>query len=477
MSSIAVGGVAGKTRRRSSRALGGLLLGGDLLAFVGLAALIGLPSDAMHAFAVIITMVAWASAGLYRFRCSLSVLDDLPWLVRSVLAAIAVSSVLSWLVDRVDAQRGAVTYALGFGAVASLVRIVTYATVRRLRSREILVQRAIVIGADSDRRRLVRDFAEHPAYGLRIVGRGDGGRSGAALDERGDLRVPDDVDAVVVVLGTDPGPDMLDLGRICGERGLDVYIAPPAGTCATNDRVWRGRLVRLRPPGYCRPSWRVKRMLDVLVASVALVVLAPVLLATALAVRIAIGRPVIFRQERLGRDGRPFMMLKFRSMQPADETESHTRWTIVNDARVGRVGRLLRAFSLDELPQLINVLSGEMSIVGPRPERPFFAQRFAGEISRYDDRLRVPGGLTGWAAVHGLRGDTSIEDRVDFDNDYIENWSLWMDLKVMVRTIPALVRRSEPSQGKEASPGPLPTAQHSAGRAPARYGRGPADRP
>jgi lipopolysaccharide/colanic/teichoic acid biosynthesis glycosyltransferase len=131
-------------------------------------------------------------------------------------------------------------------------------------------------------------------------------------------------------------------------------------------------------------------------------------------------------------------------MHPADETESHTRWTIVNDDRVGRVGRLLRALSLDELPQLVNVLRGEMSIVGPRPERPFFAHRFAREISRYDDRHRVPGGLTGWAAVHGLRGDTSIEDRVDFDNDYIENWSLWMDLKVMARTIPAVVRRSEP---------------------------------
>jgi exopolysaccharide biosynthesis polyprenyl glycosylphosphotransferase len=444
VSSVAVGGVAGKTRRRPSRALGGLLLGGDLLAFAGLAALIGLPSDAMHGFVVVITMVGWAAAGLYRFRCSLSVLDDLPWLARSVLTAIAVSSVLSWLVDRMDAQRGAVTYAVGFGAGASLVRIATYAAVRRLRSRGVLVQRAIVIGADSDRGRLVRDFTEHPACGVRIVGGGDDGRP----DERGDVRVPEGVDAVVVVLGTDPGPDMLDLGRTCGRRGLDVYLAPPAGLCATNDRVWRERLVRLRPPGYFRPSWRLKRMLDVLVAGVALVVLAPVMLATALAVRIAVGRPVIFRQERLGRDGRPFMMLKFRSMHPADETESHTRWTIANDARVGRVGRLLRALSLDELPQLVNVMCGDMSIVGPRPERPFFARRFAEEISRYDDRLRVPGGLTGWAAVHGLRGDTSIEDRAAFDNDYIENWSLWMDLKVMARTVPALVRRSEPAQGE-----------------------------
>ena len=441
MSSAGVGGgVAGGTRRRSSRALSGLLAGGDVLAFAGLSALIGLPSDAMHAFALIATMVGWASAGLYRFRCSLSVLDDLPWLMKSVLTAIAVSSVFSWLVDRGDVQRGAVTYALGFGAGASLVRILTYATVRRLRSRGVLLQRAIVIGSDSDRRRLVRDFAEHPTYGLRIVDRGDGGWSGAALDGYGDSPV----EAVVVVLGTDPGPDILDLGRTCGERGVDVYLAPPAGTCATNDRVWRGRLVRLQPPPACRPSWRVKRMLDVLLASAALAVLTPLLLATAFAVRMAIGRPVIFRQERLGRDGRPFMMLKFRSMHPADETESHTRWTIANDDRVGRVGRLLRALSLDELPQLVNVLRGEMSIVGPRPERPFFAHRFAREISRYDDRHRVPGGLTGWAAVPGLRGDTSIEDRVDFDNDYIENWSLWMDLKVMARTIPVVVRRSEP---------------------------------
>jgi len=115
---------------------------------------------------------------------------------------------------------------------------------------------------------------------------------------------------------------------------------------------------------------------------------------------------------------------------------------VSGDERLGRVGRLLRVTSLDELPQLVNVLRGEMSLVGPRPERPFFVEQFARRYPRYQDRHRVPAGLTGWAAVNGLRGDTSIGDRVRFDNHYIENWSLWLDVKIMLRTLGAILTRA-----------------------------------
>jgi lipopolysaccharide/colanic/teichoic acid biosynthesis glycosyltransferase len=200
-------------------------------------------------------------------------------------------------------------------------------------------------------------------------------------------------------------------------------------------------------------------MLDVVLGGTALVVLAPLLLATALAVRLSVGRPVVFRQERVGCGGRPFTLLKFRSLQPVDEMESNTRWNIGKDKRLGRVGRIIRATSLDELPQLVNIVRGDMSIVGPRPERPLFVQSFTKEIRGYDDRHRVPGGLTGWAAVNGLRGDTSIEERAGFDNFYIENWSLWMDVKVVLRTVPALFRHVEPQPepaGSDSGSGPAP---------------------
>jgi lipopolysaccharide/colanic/teichoic acid biosynthesis glycosyltransferase len=147
--------------------------------------------------------------------------------------------------------------------------------------------------------------------------------------------------------------------------------------------------------------------------------------------------PVFFRQSRIGKDERQFELLKFRTMRVNDDSD--TTWSVADDARVTQIGRFLRRTYLDELPQLLNVLRGEMSLVGPRPERPHFAQRFAQEVPRYDDRHRVPGGITGWAQVHGLRGDTPIPDRARFDNHYIENWSLWRDVVILARTIASVL--------------------------------------
>ncbi|MEO6715432.1 MAG: sugar transferase, partial [Mycobacteriales bacterium] len=159
-----------------------------------------------------------------------------------------------------------------------------------------------------------------------------------------------------------------------------------------------------------------------------------------IASRIETGPGVLFRQTRVGVDGRAFELLKFRSMKPSSETESQTRWNIGTDARVGRVGRFLRRSSLDELPQLWNILRGDMTLVGPRPERPHFVAQFTESHPRYTARHRVPAGLTGWAQVHGLRGDTSIEDRARFDNFYIENWSLWLDIKIIFWTVSQMLR-------------------------------------
>jgi exopolysaccharide biosynthesis polyprenyl glycosylphosphotransferase len=198
--------------------------------------------------------------------------------------------------------------------------------------------------------------------------------------------------------------------------------------------------VRMRRAAFRSPSGRVKRVLDVVLAGSAFVLLLPVMAVCAAAVALEGGRGIFFGQERVGLDGRPFRVWKFRTLRPASEAESQTTWSIANDHRVGPVGRVLRKTSLDELPQLWNILRGDMSVVGPRPERPHFVTSFRESFPRYDHRHRVPAGLTGWAQVHGLRGDTSIEDRARFDNYYIENWSLWTDAKIVVRTIGQVVR-------------------------------------
>jgi lipopolysaccharide/colanic/teichoic acid biosynthesis glycosyltransferase len=181
-----------------------------------------------------------------------------------------------------------------------------------------------------------------------------------------------------------------------------------------------------------------KRLLDVLVAGSILVLGAPILGLVALAVKLSSPGPILFRQNRVGQDGHEIQVLKFRTLRHNDESD--TQWSVIGDARLTPIGRFLRRSSLDELPQLWSVLRGDMSLVGPRPERPFFVRQFSADVYGYKDRHRLPVGLTGWAQVHGLRGDTSIEERARFDNHYIEHWSLWQDLVVLGRTATEVVR-------------------------------------
>jgi exopolysaccharide biosynthesis polyprenyl glycosylphosphotransferase len=178
----------------------------------------------------------------------------------------------------------------------------------------------------------------------------------------------------------------------------------------------------------------LKRAFDLVVTVPALLVLSPVLLLVAAAVKLTSPGPVFYRQERVGRGNRTFFLLKFRTMRENAEAASGPVWAQKDDPRRTPIGAFLRQSSLDELPQLFNVLSGTMSLVGPRPERPHFVDQFKQTIPRYLERHRVKAGLTGWAQVHGLRGNTPIEERTRYDLWYVENWSLGLDLRICLRT-------------------------------------------
>jgi exopolysaccharide biosynthesis polyprenyl glycosylphosphotransferase len=196
----------------------------------------------------------------------------------------------------------------------------------------------------------------------------------------------------------------------------------------------------LRLKGVPMTTWGriLKRTFDAGIAAILLLLFSPVLLAIALLIKLDSRGPVLFRQERIGIDGRNFDMLKFRSMKAEAESKSGPVFAREDDPRRTAIGTFLRKSSLDEFPQLINVLRGEMSLVGPRPERPFFVDRFKDNVPKYLDRHRVKTGMTGWAQVNGLRGNTSIEERIKYDVYYIENWSLWLDVKILLRTVRAL---------------------------------------
>lgn len=199
----------------------------------------------------------------------------------------------------------------------------------------------------------------------------------------------------------------------------------------------------MRPDPTSAPAWPIeqrrwaaaaKRLLDVGVALAMGLVLGLPLLAIALLIKLTSRGPVLYRQERIGWHGQPFWIYKFRTMRLDAEARTGPIWATHNDPRCTAVGRWLRRLSIDEFPQLLNVLRGEMSLVGPRPERPFFVERFSHELPGYMDRHAMRPGVTGWAQIHGWRGDTSIEKRLECDLYYVQHWSLWLDLLVLLRT-------------------------------------------
>ena len=427
----------------------------DVLAWTAAVALSG-GARGSHLVLLAVTLVLYMSAGLYRSRLSLSALEDLPVLVGRSLAAAAISTTCALLVDVRLVSAGLLVTASLMAGFVLLGRASAYGVVRQFRALGWVNHPTLLLGAGRVGGQLARLLLEHPAYGLRPVGFLDadplltdaerpipllGGQEALAS-----VIVEFGVRDVVVAFGSLPESNMVDIIRTCDRLDAEIFFVPRLfelhHTSRDMDQVWGLPLVRLRRAAFRSPSWKLKRAMDVICSAAALTALSPLFAVLALAVRLEGGPGVLFRQERTGLDGRSFQLLKFRSLRPVDETESATRWNVKHDERLGRVGRLLRSTGLDELPQLWNILRGDMTIVGPRPERPHFVSTFANTYPRYMSRHRVPAGLTGWAQVHGLRGDTSIEERARFDNYYIENWSLWSDVKIILRTVSTVLRRA-----------------------------------
>jgi Undecaprenyl-phosphate glucose phosphotransferase len=226
--------------------------------------------------------------------------------------------------------------------------------------------------------------------------------------------------------------------EVCADTTADVKLVPDVYQYATLfgglEEFGGLPIVNLQSVGVMGINAIAKRAFDVILSSFFLAAVSPLMLLTALAVKLTSPGPMLFQQERVGLDGKPFRMLKFRTMRYGAEQDG-PRFAERRDARVTGVGALLRRISLDELPQLFNVLVGDMSLVGPRPERPVFIAQFRRHIPRYQLRHMVKAGMTGWAQIHGLRGQTSIEKRVEYDLYYIEHWSLLLDLRILARTL------------------------------------------
>jgi len=352
---------------------------------------------------------------------------------------------MCYLMRFVDFSRLMLLFFWLFSSVSVIVkRTAIRAVLSYYRRHGYNLKHVLIIGSGHLANQYVQDIAKNPQLGYAVMGYiGDVKQSAlgehlgtyAQMESVFESHIPDEV---IVALDPQDIHIMPDIMAAADKEGVRLSLIPffndyipknPTITALGHTKLIDMRVTPLDDLGWAM----VKRAMDIVGSLVLIVLSSPVMLAVAIGVKLSSPGPVLFCQERIGRDKKPFKMFKFRSMRITGTEQ--TGWSTNVDPRKTKFGSFIRKFSLDELPQFFNVLKGDMSLVGPRPEVPFHVRHFKEEIPLYLLRQQVRPGITGWAQVNGLRGDTSIEERVKYDLWYIENWSIWLDLKILLKTV------------------------------------------
>lgn len=351
-----------------------------------------------------------------------------------------------------DYPRGVIVYAWIFSVVLMIVgREVHRQMVVRLRKAGIGRDRVLIVGTNDVAWNISNLIQRSPQFGFEVAGLVSGEsesrpdvsdpRFGVLhLGEVDDLpRIIDSthINEVIIALPDATRKDLLHVITLCQRGEVEIKIFPDTLSFVTSGLTVDdlGGLPLLNVRDIALRGWKLslKRGLDIVGSAFGIIFLSPVFLTLAAIIYFTDRGPIFFSQERVGLDGKPFPMIKFRTMRV--DAEQFGNWTVENDPRVTRIGAFLRRTNLDELPNLVNVLYGQMSLVGPRPEQVKFVEEFNKSIPRYMERHREKSGMTGWAQVNGYRGDTSIQERLKYDLYYVENWSIWFDVKIILRTI------------------------------------------
>jgi len=310
------------------------------------------------------------------------------------------------------------------------------------------LKNVVIVGTNEAAKRIYDKIAHDPSLGYNIIGYFSSNKSGAIKQTQAQhlgpiAKVPqyvraNNVDIILIALDYRDHPKLYELVRDCEGLNTEMMMVPDMvelmSTSVGVHELEGIPFLKIKNVPFTTWNLIVKRAFDICLTGLVLILVSPLLLIIAVLVKLESWGPVFFKQERVGIDGKSFHVWKFRSMKVDAEQKTGPTWAKKNDPRVTRLGRFLRRWSLDELPQLFNVLRGDMSIVGPRPERPVFVEQFK-EIPKYLDRHRVKTGMTGWAQVNGLRGNAPIEERTRYDVYYVENWSLVFDIKIILKTM------------------------------------------
>jgi Undecaprenyl-phosphate glucose phosphotransferase len=415
----------------------------------------GVPPLQEYIFPLLYLVPIWgvvgSSLGLYSPRRAFALWDEGWLLAKAASLTLVCFTATSYVLKEVDISRLVLAI---FGVAAIALPLASRAliphTVRQLRRKGTYLRRALVVGHEDLAHQVIKTIQQHPEAGLTIVGiaaesprllgtRLDGIEVLGTHREVGAIMQREHIDQLIIALSFRAYEAVEGVLAQVENEPVELMLVPDlaryrALRCGVEDL---GGIPALTLQGAPLYGWNavLKRGLDLCVSSVALVLCAPLMAAIALLVKLSSPGPVLYRQRRMSLDCRPFTLLKFRSMRADAEPPDTPIWSTKNDERCTRVGLWLRRLNLDELPQLINVLKGEMSLVGPRPERPEFIEQFRQGIPRYMLRHKIQAGMTGWAQIHGYRGDSSIEERLRYDLEYIQRWSLLFDLKILLLTL------------------------------------------
>lgn len=399
---------------------------------------------------VLVILISYQYAGLYLQRRGISGVDEFSRLVKATSVAFLIIIGLTYFSRRVAYSRVVLVYAWFLCIVlATLLRFLLRGLQMFLRRRGVGVSRVLLVGLTQTAKLVAEQIKRYPGLGYRVLGvvSEESGKKNTfeaikvlgSLPNLAGLVRGHRIDEVIFALPAKAHGKIEDLLLDLEITGVEFKIVSDLFGIITNpmsaDEIYGIPVFALKEAPLTRLFARfLKRSLDLALTIPGLLLLSPLLAFIALAIKLTSPGPVFFRQERVGRGNQPFLVYKYRSMVQHAEKHTGPVWTKKGDARVTPVGAWLRRTSFDELPQLFNVLKGEMSLVGPRPERPHFVEQFKTRIPRYLERHKVKAGITGWAQVHGLRGDTPIEERTKYDLWYVENWSLVLDLKIILRT-------------------------------------------
>lgn len=399
-----------------------------------------------------VTFLVMAWDGMYRIPSQLGWGEELRATLRNFFISWTVVLAGLFFYREVGFSRMTMAFLFGFGAAGLAVSRSSGRWLRGTLHRSgRAVKRVAMVGSGRQADRLVEHLQAHSEFGLEVAGRLDGaeGEPGAlpALGTVEEVRtaiMKHKLDTLLIVPSAGEADLMSRLITACYGVNVEFLFVP--GVLLTGGRP--RRIVRvggvplwvLKETPYAGWSAVVKRAFDLVVGGLMLVAALPVMALTTVAIKLDTPGPVFYRQRRVSLDGREFNLLKFRSMHVGAEDQTGAVWAVRNDPRTTRVGRFIRRWKIDELPQLFNVLKGDMSLVGPRPERPEFVREFERRITGYHERHRVRAGLTGWAQVNEKDGYSPIEYRTKFDLQYVENWSLWFDLKILWRTLVIIIK-------------------------------------